>query len=150
MLTFKLTVAYDGANFSGWQRQPGQRTVQGELERAWLAITGETVTFNAAGRTDAGVHAAGQVASIDSATTIPADRLAAALNAHLPDDMLVVHADQVAAGFHATHDAHRKRYRYTIFTGRARPLFVRGRAWHVPAPVDLDAMRAAADHMVGR
>lgn len=147
--SFKLTLAYDGAEFCGWQRQPGRRTVQGELERAWLAITGESVTFNAAGRTDSGVHAAGQVASVHSATTIPAERLADALNSQLPEDMVVVAAEQAIEGFHATHDARRKRYRYTICTSRTRPLFLRRYAWHVPAPLDVTAMRAGGVHLLG-
>ncbi|MAT68197.1 MAG: tRNA pseudouridine(38-40) synthase TruA [Planctomycetaceae bacterium] len=147
--TLKLTVAYDGAEYCGWQRQPQRRTVQGELERAWLAITSEEVTFNAAGRTDSGVHAAGQVASVDSETTVPVERLADALNSHLPADMLVVAAEHAPAGFHATHDAHHKRYRYSIYTGRSRPLFCRGFAWHVPAPLDVAAMQRGADLMVG-
>ena len=87
---FKLTLAYDGAEFSGWQAQPGQRTVQGELERAWHEITGETVRVNAAGRTDAGVHAAGQVVGVESATQIPPATLVAALNAKLPEDAAVL------------------------------------------------------------
>lgn len=147
--SFKLTLAYDGAEFCGWQRQPGRRTVQGELERAWLAITGESVTFNAAGRTDSGVHAAGQVVSVHSATTIPAERLADALNSQLPEDMVVVAAEQAREGFHATHDAQCKRYRYTIYTGRTRPLFLRRYAWYVPAPLDVPAMRAGGVHLLG-
>ncbi|MBX3424227.1 MAG: tRNA pseudouridine(38-40) synthase TruA [Pirellulales bacterium] len=149
MSSFKLTLAYDGAEFCGWQRQPGRRTVQGELERAWRETTGEDATFAAAGRTDAGVHAAGQVASIDSPTTIPAERLADALNSRLPADMAVLTVEHAPEGFHATHDARQKTYRYTLYQGRTRPLFARGFAWHIPGALDLSAMRAAAAHLLG-
>src|SRR5690606_24484064 len=125
MASFKITLAYDGAEFSGWQAQPGRRTVQGDLERAWLEITGETVRLNAAGRTDAGVHAAGQVVSVESATSIPPESLVHALNSKLPDDAAVQLVERVADGFHATHDAKFKRYRYTIYNDPRRPVFAR-------------------------
>ena len=149
MPVFKLTLAYDGAEFSGWQAQPGRRTVQGELERAWLEITGETVRLNAAGRTDAGVHAAGQVVSVESATTIPPDSLVHALNSKLPDDAAVQLVELVADGFHATHDAKFKRYRYTIFNDARRPVFARKYAWHIPPPLDVAAMQAGGAQMIG-
>src|SRR5215218_8095212 len=98
MATFKLTLAYDGAEFSGWQAQPGQRTVQGELERAWREITGESVRVNAAGRTDAGVHAAGQVVSLDSPTGITPAALVGALNSKLPEDAAVLDVELAADG----------------------------------------------------
>ena len=149
MPSFKITLAYDGAEFSGWQAQPGRRTVQGELERAWLEITGEAVRFCAAGRTDAGVHAAGQVASVESATTIPPESLVHALNSKLPADAAVQLVERVADGFHATHDAKFKRYRYSIINDPRRPVFLRKYAWHVPTPLDVAAMEAGGVHMVG-
>ena len=149
MPSFKITLAYDGAEFSGWQAQPGRRTVQGELERAWLEITGETVRLNAAGRTDAGVHAAGQVVSVESATNIPPESLVHALNSKLPDDAAVQLVERVADGFHATHDAKFKRYRYTIYNDPRRPVFARKYAWHIPTPLDVAAMQAGGAHMVG-
>ncbi|BBO34957.1 tRNA pseudouridine(38-40) synthase TruA [Lacipirellula parvula] len=149
MPSFKITLAYDGAEFSGWQAQPGRRTVQGELERAWLEITGEAVRLNAAGRTDAGVHAAGQVASVESATNIPPESLVHALNSKLPDDAAVQLVERVADGFHATHDAKFKRYRYTIYNDGRRPVFARKYAWHIPTPLDVAAMQAGGAHMVG-
>lgn len=149
MSCFKLTLAYDGAGFSGWQAQPGRRTVQGELERAWLEITGETVRMNAAGRTDAGVHAAGQVASVESATVIPPESLVHALNSKLPEDVVVRLVELAPDGFHATHDAKFKRYRYTIYNDPRRPVFRRGYAWHIPTPLNVAAMRAGGARMVG-
>jgi tRNA pseudouridine38-40 synthase len=146
---FKLTLAYDGAEFSGWQAQPGQRTVQGEVERAWREITGETVRLNVAGRTDAGVHAAGQVASVESATQIPAATLVGALNSKLPEDAVVRAVELAPEGFHATHDAKFKRYRYTIYNDHRRPVFMRGYAWHVPTPLDATAMQRGGQALVG-
>ena len=146
---FKLTLAYDGAEFSGWQAQPGQRTVQGELERAWREITGETVRLNVAGRTDAGVHAAGQVASVESATQIPPATLVGALNSKLPEDAVVRAVELAPEGFHATHDAKFKRYRYTIYNGHRRPVFMRGYAWHVPTPLDVAAMQRGSQALIG-
>jgi tRNA pseudouridine38-40 synthase len=150
MATFKLTLAYDGAEFSGWQAQPGQRTVQGVLERAWREITGEAVRVNAAGRTDAGVHAAGQVVSLDSPTQISPGTLVGALNSQLPVDAAVLSVEAAPEGFHATHDAKCKRYRYTIYNHARRPVFLRKYAWHVPTPLDVVAMHQAGQALVGR
>ncbi|HEX6962371.1 MAG TPA: tRNA pseudouridine(38-40) synthase TruA [Lacipirellula sp.] len=149
MPRFKITLAYDGAEFSGWQAQPGQRTVQGELERAWFEITGESVRLNAAGRTDAGVHAAGQAASVESATQIAPEALVGALNAKLPDDAAVLSVERANDDFHATHDAKRKRYRYTIYNYRRRPVFMRRCAWHIPTPLDIEAMQQGAKSLIG-
>src|SRR5262245_25747508 len=102
---FKLTLAYDGADFSGWQWQPDRRTVQEELERAWREITGETIRVTAAGRTDAGVHALGQVVGVESSTQIEPAQLVLALNAKLPEDVAVRGVEPAPDGFHATTDA---------------------------------------------
>jgi tRNA pseudouridine38-40 synthase len=149
MAFFKLTLAYDGTDFSGWQAQPGRRTVQGELERAWRGITGESVRVTAAGRTDAGVHAVGQVVGVESATQIEPGALVLALNAKLPEDAAVRGIERVRDGFHATTHAKRKRYRYTIYNDRRRPVFWRRYAWHVPTPLDVDAMQQGVPHLVG-
>ena len=149
MAWFKLTLAYDGAEFSGWQSQPGRRTVQGEFERAWREITGETVRVTAAGRTDAGVHALGQVAGVESATRIEPGALVLALNAKLPEDAAVRSVEVVHEGFHATTEALRKRYRYTIYNDHRRPVFWRRYAWHVPTRLDVAAMQSGAQHLVG-
>lgn len=147
---FKLTVAYDGTAFSGWQRQPDQRTVQGVVEQAWHEITGESVSVTASGRTDAGVHAAGQVVGVESLSSLPASQLLRGLNAKLPDDVVVVAAESAPFGFHATSDARSKRYRYSIHNDRRPPLFERRYLWHVPKPLDAAAMHRAGQRLVGR
>jgi tRNA pseudouridine38-40 synthase len=146
----KLTLAYDGAEFSGWQAQPGQRTVQGELERAWREITGESVRLAVAGRTDAGVHAWGQVASVESASRLSPEALVLALNAKLPEDVAVRAVEAAGEGFHATRHAKRKLYRYLIVNDPRRPVFLRRFAWHVPTPLDVAAMHNAAQRLLGR
>jgi tRNA pseudouridine38-40 synthase len=149
MAFFKLTLSYDGTEFHGWQRQPEQRTVQGELERAWFEITGESARIAGASRTDAGVHAEGQVASVESSTRLAADALQNGLNAKLPDDAVVKRIELAPEGFHATHAARRKRYRYSFYNDHRRPLFCRRRAWHVPSTLDVAAMHRAAGALVG-
>ncbi len=149
MANFKLTLAYDGTDFSGWQAQPGQRTVQGALERAWREITGETIRVTAASRTDAGVHALGQVVGVHSESRLSAAELFGGINAKLPLDVVLMHIEVAPPEFHATHDARRKRYRYQIHNDRRRPLFERGRVWHVPQPLDAEAMHRAGQSLVG-
>ncbi|WP_425397773.1 tRNA pseudouridine(38-40) synthase TruA [Aeoliella sp.] len=146
----KLTVAYDGTAYAGWQIQPAQPTVQSTLMQAWQAITGEEVTLTASGRTDAGVHALGQVVGLRTNTALECERLVQALNAKLPEDVVVTQVETAPAGFHATHDALRKLYRYQIHNSRVRPLMDRRYRWHLPQTLDVSAMQAAADLMVGR
>ena len=105
MPTFKLTTAYDGTAFCGWQSQPGRRTVQGVVGTAWQAITGEQPDITATSRTDAGVHAAGQVVGVRSETHLEPEQLFRALNAKLPSDVVVLSVELAADGFHATRDA---------------------------------------------
>jgi tRNA pseudouridine38-40 synthase len=112
--TFRIGVEYDGTAFSGWQRQPRARTVQGELERAVERIVGAKVTVNGAGRTDAGCHAVGQVASFTAVTKLAPERLRLAMNAHLPPDVRVVESSFAPRGFHARFRAMRRSYRYLI------------------------------------
>src|SRR5687767_10975586 len=114
MPTFKLTLAYDGTDFAGWQRQPDKRSVQEELEAALARITQVRPKCIASGRTDAGVHALGQVVSFQSETKLDGPTLCKALNAELPEDMLVFEVAEMPAAFHALRDAVRKRYRYVI------------------------------------
>ena len=150
MATFKLTLAYDGGDFCGWQAQPAQRTVQGELEAAWREITGETVRVTAASRTDSGVHALGQVVGVQSESRLSAEELLGGVNAKLPSDVVLLSVEEASPDFHATRDARQKRYRYQIHNDRRRPLFDRGRAWHVPQPLDAAAMHRAGQALVGR
>src|SRR4051794_13061938 len=149
MPTFKLTLAYDGTDFAGWQWQPKKRTLQGELEAAVERITGQPSKCLASGRTDAGVHALGQVVSFESATRLTPAALAKALNAELPEDMLVFEVARAPDGFRALHDALRKRYRYVIEDGRPRDLFQRKHLWHIWRRLDVEAMQAAAASLVG-
>lgn len=150
MRTLKLVLAYDGTAYAGWQVQPGQPTVQQALETAWLHITGETVRVAASGRTDAGVHALGQVVSIDTDTQIPAESIRAALNARLPADIAVRSSEEASPGFHAIRDAVRKRYRYLLYDGAVRDVFARQYSWHVFGQLDHHAMSEAAQTLVGK
>jgi tRNA pseudouridine38-40 synthase len=149
MTTFRLTLAYDGTEFAGWQRQPDKRTIQGELESALERITGQRPKCIASGRTDAGVHALGQVVSFSSATRLVPAVLTKALNAELPEDMLVFEVAQAPEGFHALRDATRKRYRYVIEDGRQRDLFERKYLWHIYHRLNVEAMKEAAAPLVG-
>ena len=146
----KLTVAYDGTNYAGWQIQPQEPTVQAALAEAWQAITGEQTTLTASGRTDAGVHALGQVVGLATDSKLPTERLLLGLNAKLPDDIVVRAVEPAPPGFHATHDALRKLYRYQIYNSRVRPLFDRHYRWHLPQALDVAAMQSAAAQLVGR
>jgi tRNA pseudouridine38-40 synthase len=147
--TIKLTIAYDGGSYAGWQFQPDRPTIQATLEQAWNQVTGEHVRAIASGRTDAGVHALGQVVSIDTDTRLPAERLVAALTANLPADVAVVAACDARPGFHAIRDAIAKRYRYVIHDGDVRDVFRRNYAWHCHRRLDADAMHRAAQPLVG-
>jgi tRNA pseudouridine38-40 synthase len=148
--SLKLTLAYDGGAYAGWQVQPDKPTVQGTLESALRQITQESVRVTAAGRTDAGVHALGQVVGCATATRLSNADLQRALNAVLPDDIAVLSIEDVAEGFHATRDAVAKRYRYQIHNGRTPSVFDRHYAWHYPQPLDAEAMHAAGQGLLGR
>src|SRR4029078_11252936 len=131
MATFRLTLAYDGTDFAGWQWQPSKRTIQDELEAALGRITGERPKCIASGRTDAGVHALGQVVSFSSSTRLEPEVLARALNAELPEDMIVCEVARAHDYFNSQREAVRKRSRYVIEDGRLRDLFARRYLWHV-------------------
>ncbi|MSP67207.1 MAG: tRNA pseudouridine(38-40) synthase TruA [Alphaproteobacteria bacterium] len=147
---FKLVLEYDGTGLVGWQRQDNGPSVQAALEAAVLAFTAETVTAVAAGRTDAGVHALGQVVHVDLARDWPPDTVRDALNAHLrPQPIAVLKAAAVAPTFHARFDAIERRYRYRLIARRSPLTLERGRAWHAPAELDQGAMAAAASQIVG-
>lgn len=152
MPRYALLIEYHGGPFHGWQRQSdGQPTVQAALEAALARIDPAAPAVAAAGRTDAGVHAAGQVAHCDLDRDWPPARLAAAVNAHLrPAPVAVLAAARVGADFHARFSAVGRRYRYTVVARRAPPALAAGLVWHVRRPLDLAAMRQAAAHLVGR
>jgi tRNA pseudouridine38-40 synthase len=146
---YKITLSYDGTAYHGWQKQPHHQTLSGTIEAALLRITGETVSLIGAGRTDAGVHARGQVAHFQLTKTIEPLRLLAGLNGVLPNDIAVSTVEAVTPDFHARYGAKRKRYRYTIYNGPTRMPFHRTTAWHLAKPLSLPKMRAAARHLVG-
>ena len=130
MRNLKLTLSYDGTDFAGWQVQPGRRTVQEVFEGAFAALTGERVRANASGRTDAGVHAVGQVVNCYSDTRLAPDVLVRALNAHLPPDVVVRDAADMPEAFDANRDALRKLYRYVIHDGPVPDVFRRRYCCH--------------------
>lgn len=151
MTTFRLTLEYDGTDFEGWQSQPeGHRTVQDTLEAAICRVTGCRVRVIGAGRTDAGVHAEGQVAGAEFETSLSCEELRRALNAVLPGDLAVVGLEEAQDGFHARYDARAKLYRYRIWNGRWRSPLRDRRAHWVRLPLDLEAMGRAARHFEGR
>lgn len=141
---------YDGAGFSGWQQQAGRRTVEAELKRALKDLTGNDHKLYGAGRTDAGAHALGQVASFRLEGRIAVSKLAAALNARLPEDVSVLSAEAAPDEFHARFSARWRRYRYRYLDRRSRPALERGLCWHVAGALDEGLMEEAASLLVGR
>jgi tRNA pseudouridine38-40 synthase len=150
MPTFKLTLEYDGRAFAGWQDQlERERTVQGELLRALREIAAGPIRLMGAGRTDAGVHAEGQVASAALETRLDGETLRRALNAKLPADVAVLAAEPRHDGFDARRDAVAKRYRYEIWNGEQPSPLRAARAWQLREPLDLGRLRAGADRLLG-
>lgn len=148
MTRVRLEIEYDGSGFSGWARQPGLRTVQGELETALATVLREAIELTVAGRTDTGVHALGQVASFETAAEVPPD-LARSLNGVGPDDIAVRAAAVVGDGFDARRDARSRTYRYRIFARATPSPFERGRALWWPHRLDRDALEACAAALLG-
>jgi tRNA pseudouridine38-40 synthase len=149
MRTIKLTIAYDGTEFVGWQRQATGLSIQGAVEDVLATIDGKVVTLHGAGRTDAGVHALAQTASARVTTTLDDETLARALNAHLTPAIRVTAVATVPDDFHARFSAAGKVYEYRIWNGPAIPPFIRLYAWHIPEALDVDAMHAASRAIVG-
>jgi tRNA pseudouridine38-40 synthase len=148
---FKLTLAYDGTSFVGWQRQASGTSIQELLEDAFALLEGQAVAVTGAGRTDAGVHAYGQVAHVSLERDIDAATVVRALNNHLPPTVRVCDAAEVPSTFHARFHARAKRYRYRIWNQPVLTPFERSYTWHIPGPVlDVEAMDAAAARLEGR
>jgi tRNA pseudouridine38-40 synthase len=148
---YRLTLEYDGRPFCGWQRQADKLSVQQALEEAIAHFSGETVVTQAAGRTDAGVHALGQVAHFDLERQWDPFKVREALNFHLkPHPVAVLEAEAVTDAFEARFSATARSYEYRILNRRARPALDEGKVWHVPVPLDVDAMHAAAQLILGR
>jgi tRNA pseudouridine38-40 synthase len=151
MARWKLTIEYDGRPFMGWQHQAHGPSIQAEIEQAILKFSGETVRLHAAGRTDAGVHALGQVAHVDLDKETSGAVIREALNAHLrPHPIAILDAAPMAADFHARLSARQRRYLYRVLNRPARAALDIGRAWHVPYTLDIPAMRAGAACLLGR
>lgn len=150
MKRIKCIVSYDGTGFSGYQIQPGKRTVQQEIESVLKRMhKGKEIRIHASGRTDAAVHAQGQVIHFDTSLEIAGERWVAALNTQLPDDIAVHHAEEVSPVFHARYDVISKEYRYRVMLGRGKNVFLRNYAYHYPYQIDIEAVRAAARHFKG-
>jgi tRNA pseudouridine38-40 synthase len=150
---FRLLIEYDGTPYVGWQRQAGQHSVQAALEQAFHRFSGETVSLRGAGRTDAGVHAEGQVAHVDLVKDWPADTVRDAVNAHLRtagETVSVLAAASASQDFDARFSATARHYRYRILNRRAAPALQKNRAWWVPATLDAARMHEAAQMLVGR
>jgi tRNA pseudouridine38-40 synthase len=145
----RLTLEYDGAAFKGWAAQPGLRTVEGTLREALERVFPSWSGLAIAGRTDTGVHALANVASVDVEGGPPADRAREALNAELPDDVSVSEAGEAAADFHARHSALARSYRYRVYRRRARSPFEANRAWWYPQPLDEEPLAESADLLHG-
>ncbi len=146
----KISLAYDGSEFHGWQVQPGLPTVQGALTDCLKRLTGEDVLPQGSGRTDAGVHALAQVASVQLESPIPERNLVIALNDMLPASVRVNSVEVAPDDFHARHSAKAKTYRYRIYRGDVCPPFLARYVYHDPYPMDEDAVIRAADHVVGK
>ncbi|WP_257351203.1 tRNA pseudouridine(38-40) synthase TruA [Pseudalkalibacillus decolorationis] len=143
-------ISYDGTGFSGYQVQPNQRTVQGELERVLQRIhKGEEVTTTASGRTDAGVHAVGQVFHFDTSLTIATSAWPRALNAQLPGDVRIQSIEEVNPDFHSRFDVVEKEYRYRILINKRADVFRRNYVYHIPYELDIESMRAATGYFIG-
>jgi tRNA pseudouridine38-40 synthase len=149
-----LKIEYDGTHFSGWQRQPERRTVQGELEKALSRLCAQEIRIDGTSRTDAGVHALGQCATFHGEFGIPTDRIARAVNDHFSrigkdGDLRIVSAEERPMGFHARFDAKGKKYRYMIRCGAGMPVFLSDYRYHVRDQLDTAAMKRAAAQIVG-
>jgi len=145
----RLTLEYDGTGFRGWAPQPGLRTVEGTLQGALGRVYPGWSSLAVAGRTDTGVHALGQVASVDVDGGAPAGRAAAALNTELPDDVAVIAADEAEADFHARRSALARSYRYRVYRRSERSPFEASRSWWYPHPIDEEKLAESADLLLG-
>ncbi len=145
----KLTIQYDGSRYSGWQIQPGKRTIQGELVEALSDLVGVRTHVHGASRTDSGVSALGQVGLFEIDSPIPTENFADAINDRLPHEIVVTSAEEVPRDFDLLGGVKSKLYRYTIYTGRYRPVLRLNQCWHIPKKIDAGAMNQAALLLIG-
>ena len=150
MRTIKLTIAYDGTDYRGWQVQSSGRTIQEEIEKALEKTFRRKCRVHGAGRTDAGVHAKGQVAHVKLPTSIPIDKVPLALNPSLPEGIVIIGAEEAREDFHSRFDSKRKHYRYTIFNSKIDDPFRSRYSWRVPYKLDIPLMKKEAAFLVGR
>lgn len=145
-----LKIQYDGLNFHGWQIQNSGRTVQGEIENALLVMTGKKISITASGRTDAGVHALGQIAHCDLSINIPLEKICRCLNGIMPKDVSIVNAYEVSADFHARYSACEREYLYLIYNHKYCSPFIQNRALWVKRILDIDYLKEACSYLVGK
>ena len=147
----KIVIQYDGSNYSGWQKQPNKKTIESEIISAIENLTCQDgIKVNGSSRTDAGVSAMGQVANFKIDSPIPTERMAKAISRHLPPEIVVTEAVEVPSKFDAISDTKSKMYRYSIFTGKSRPVMQVKHCWHRPGKLDIEAMDAAIKKLVGK
>jgi tRNA pseudouridine38-40 synthase len=149
MRNIKLTIEYDGKDFNGWQKQPTKLNIQGTIEQAIEAITGETVELNASGRTDAGVHAIGQVANFKTDSNIPIEKMAIAINSKLKKTIRIINAEKVDERFHSRLTCKRKTYRYVINNSKTASAIYRNLEYHISQKLDIEKMKQAAKYFEG-
>jgi tRNA pseudouridine38-40 synthase len=146
---FKITIEYDGTDYHGWQRQADDRTIQGEIEKALMTMTGNKVILTGSGRTDAGVHAFGQAANFHCRTALDPDVFQKALNSLLPKDIVITGCTQVSVKFHARYDVKSKSYHYRILNRDLPAAIFRQYAWYIRKRLNLDAMASSLRYIIG-
>jgi len=150
MRNIKLTIEYDGKDFNGWQKQPNKLNIQGEIERAISEITKEdSIELNASGRTDAGVHALGQVANFKTNSSIPIEKMAVAINSRLKKSIVIKKAEEVEERFHSRYNCKKKTYRYVINNSDQGTAIYRNLECHIPQKLDIESMKKAAKYFEG-
>ncbi len=149
MRNLKITIQYNGSNYCGWQKQPDSLGIQGTIERAIYEITKEDVKITGSGRTDAGVHALGQVANFKIKSNIPTNRIPNALNAKLPKDIVIVDCEEVSEEFHSRYSSNSKTYRYMIYNNQYRSPIYKDISYQVKYDIDLEKIKREANYLIG-
>ncbi len=149
MRNIKLTIEYDGKEYNGWQKQPNKLNIQGTIEKAISSITNEQIELNASGRTDAGVHAIGQVANFKTNSNLSIDKFAIAINSRLKKNIIIKNAEEVDENFHARYNCKKKTYRYIINNSKYGTAIYRGLQYHVPQQLDIQSMKKAIKYFEG-